>query len=140
MVAGYAPPVLAEAINTSPVPVIFARGNCDSAVDQLVINYPIQSPYAFVQMEGVRILVNHGEEVSREEMVEQAERHKVDIFIFGHVHTPILEKHGPVFLLNPGSPALPKSPPPTVGLIDISSRAILLINLTTSAVLQQAQF
>ncbi len=140
MVAGYRPAGLAEEINSCPVPIIFARGNCDSPVDQLVIDYPIQSPYAFVQVEGVRILVNHGDGLSRQEMVEQAKRHRADVFIFGHTHTPLLEKEQETLLLNPGSPALPKASPPTVGLLDTRARTAFLVNLTSGLVLEQMKF
>ncbi|NIM06178.1 MAG: phosphodiesterase [Armatimonadetes bacterium] len=140
MVAGYQPPALAEAINASPAPVIFARGNCDSAVDQLVIDYPIQAPYAFVQAEGIRVLLNHGDELTPPEMQQQAKRHRAQIFVFGHTHTPVLEKDNDVVLFNPGSPALPKSPNPTVGLIDTQTRAVLLVNLANGAVIQQVEF
>jgi len=140
MVPGYGPAALAEAVNSSPVPVIFARGNCDSPVDQLAIDFPIQSPYAFLQVDGVRILVNHGEELSRPQMAEQAKRHRARIFVFGHTHTPVLEESDGAVLLNPGSPALPKTQPPTVGLIDTRTRTTFLVDLASGAVLQQIQF
>lgn len=137
MVEGYQPRDLADAINASPAPVIIARGNCDSDVDQLVIDFPIQSPYAFVQAEGLRILLGHGDGISRHDMWQETRRHKADIRIFGHIHQPVLEKQGDLVLFNPGSPALPKGLRPTVGLIDTRTRTVSLIDLNSSEVLQQ---
>lgn len=139
MVPGYGPAALAEAINSSPAPVIIARGNCDSAVDQLVLDYPIQAPYAFVQIGGVRILVNHGDELSQAQMIDQARHYRAQIFVFGHLHTPVLEKRDGVVLLNPGSAALPKSPSATVGLIDTDARTVALVELASGALLEQTE-
>jgi uncharacterized protein len=140
LVAGYGPAELAAAINESPCPVIIAQGNCDSAVDQFVIDYPIQAPYAFVQIDTLRILVNHGDTLTQPEMVEQAKRFRADFFIFGHIHLPVLEKHDSVILLNPGSPALPKSPFPTVATIDTSLRHVCLLQLENSEIIEQTDF
>jgi putative phosphoesterase len=140
MVAGYAPPILAEAINASPVPIIFARGNCDSPVDQLVLDYPIQAPYARVQIGAVGIWLQHGDELSREQMVEQARRYRVQVGIFGHTHIPELELREGILLFNPGSPSLPKAGVLTVGLLDTEKREACLIELATNKVLGQVQF
>ena len=130
LVQGYDPPRLAEAINACPIPVIIARGNCDSPVDQLVLEPPIQAPYALVQFEGLRVLANHGDELSREEMAEQAHRYRAAVLVFGHTHIPELEKAGQVILLNPGSPSIPKPSPggkaqPTVAVIEAGMVRIL---------------
>jgi len=114
---GYDPARLAEEINNLKAPAVFARGNCDSSVDQLVINFPIQAPYVFVREEGLSILVNHGDIMSRDEMTALAGRCGVDVFIFGHIHRPFMEKQGEVLLLNPGSPSIPKEGPPTVAVL-----------------------
>lgn len=136
---GYGPANLAEALNASPVPIIFARGNCDSAVDQLVINFPIQAPYAFVQLEGLRIIINHGDMLSQDEMAQQADLYRANLFIFGHIHTPMLVHRNDVILLNPGSPALPKSPLPTLATIDTESRTISILDLNSRNVLDQTR-
>ncbi|MGD8238712.1 MAG: phosphodiesterase [Armatimonadota bacterium] len=109
IVQGYGPPELAEAINAAPVPVVVARGNCDSPVDQLVIETPIQAPYAFVQLDNVRLLAHHGDGVSDEEKARWADSWHLDVFITGHTHIRELTRQGDTVLLNPGSPAIPKS-------------------------------
>ncbi len=136
MPPGYDPAALAELINRAPAPVIIARGNCDSEVDQLVIEYPIQAPYAFVVIEacppavwrGLRIMVTHGTEFGLNNLGATshggrdfraayraarpgplAEKYDLDILVFGHTHAPLLERAGGALIMNPGSPTLPKS-------------------------------
>ncbi len=88
----YNPAQLAEVINVSPAPFLIARGNCDSSVDEAVINVPLLAPYALVQWEGLRILVNHGDLCSRKELASEAKRLGARIALFGHIHTPVLEE------------------------------------------------
>jgi putative phosphoesterase len=126
MPAGYDPAALADLMNHAPAPIIIARGNCDSDVDQLVLEYPIQAPYALAVIDGVRIIVNHGDEFGLENPVpgiaKVAAKYGVSLYVCGHTHAPMLERAGDCLIMNPGSPALPKAksgePLPTVGLID----------------------
>lgn len=121
LVEGYDPAGLAGLINSCPAPVLLARGNCDAEVDQLLIDYPIQSPYAFLQAGLFRIMAHHGHDLSREEMISLGRRYRADLLISGHTHVPVLEDGGGLVLLNPGSPSLPKGGSgPTAALLDCS--------------------
>jgi len=125
----YAPAELAEVINTSPVPFVLARGNCDADVDQLVLDAPLLTPLAVVQWQDVRVVVNHGDRWSQAEGAAEAARLKARYLVFGHIHTPVLERRDGVVLVNPGSCALPKFeldgvPVPTYGLITDSGAEI----------------
>ncbi len=109
MLADYHPAGLVNRINECPVPIVIAKGNCDSEVDQMVIELPIQAPYAYVMIDGTRIVMTHGHTVETDEEKDKMAKHlKADIFITGHIHTNVLEKHGNTIFLNPGSPALSK--------------------------------
>ncbi|MHB1041904.1 MAG: phosphodiesterase [Eubacteriales bacterium] len=105
---GYNPPALSALINSCPAPVLFARGNCDAEVDQLMLDYPIQSPYAFLQVGSIRIMAHHGDGMDRDEALRLSRLYRADLFISGHTHVPSLEEESGVILLNPGSPSLPK--------------------------------
>ena len=98
----YNPMALANLINASKIPVIICRGNCDSEVDQLVIDTPIQAPYAYVFANGKKIVLTHGHNIDADKMAASL---KADIFITGHIHKNILEKRGDTIFLNPGTPA-----------------------------------
>ncbi|HHW29057.1 MAG TPA: phosphodiesterase, partial [Syntrophomonadaceae bacterium] len=49
----YQPRGVAEAVNSLTVPFVIAQGNCDAEVDQMMINWPLQAPYAFLQIENL---------------------------------------------------------------------------------------
>lgn len=109
MLADYNPALLADKINACPMPVVVCRGNCDSEVDQLVLNTPIEAPYSYVFADNHRIVCTHGHHVPTDEAKEEmAEALKADIFINGHIHVNVLERRGRTVFVNPGSPALSK--------------------------------
>lgn len=110
---------LAQEINRFNIPLIICKGNCDSEVDQLVVDLPIQSPCVFCHFNGLNLLVHHGHLFTDEEILRLASRWHFGICISGHTHIPRLEHQKNVVFLNPGSPALPKGDGiPTVALIE----------------------
>ncbi|MGD0153165.1 MAG: phosphodiesterase [Thermacetogeniaceae bacterium] len=134
----YEPKKLASLINNAPVPVIIARGNCDAEVDQVMVNWPLQSPYAFIQVDGLRLLVNHGHTSTPEQMLAQAQRHFANLFVFGHTHLATLTKSDGVLMLNPGSPSLPKDERETATVAVADGGLVRLIALKTGQVLAEA--
>lgn len=104
----YNPKQLANVLNACPIPIIAACGNCDAEVDSMVLNMPIQSPYAYMMVDGLRIIVNHGHTLTDDVKREMAVKFKADLFITGHTHVALLEKHNGIVYLNPGSPAMSK--------------------------------
>lgn len=104
----YGPKDLGAIINDFHIPVLIAKGNCDSEVDQIVIpDIPIQSPYVMLQDNNIRIMATHGHHETPEDRVQLAKKYKLNIIISGHTHIPILEKIDDIIVLNPGSPAIP---------------------------------
>lgn len=103
---------LAQAINQYLGRMVIARGNCDADIDQVVIDVPIQAPYAIVIVNDVSIMVLHGHMTSEEQLAGLIRRHGLDIIVTGHTHIPAIVKpfgdSGGV-IINPGSPALPKT-------------------------------
>lgn len=109
MKADYNPAGLVARINSCDIPVVIAKGNCDSSVDASCIDLPIEAPYAYVVWEGLRIIVTHGDAVMTDAEKDALARHlRADLFISGHIHTTVLEKRGQTVFLNPGSAALSK--------------------------------
>jgi putative phosphoesterase len=125
----YGPADLAEAINNSPIPILIARGNCDSEVDQVVLTPPLQSPYLFVQEGGLRILATHGHNTPLDEQVILAQYYKAQIVISGHTHIPHLERRDDILLLNPGSLALPKQQSGKATLAIIAGDLVRIVEL-----------
>lgn len=123
---GYAGLPLAEALNGCRVPLIIARGNCDSEVDVSLLKWPVAAPFCVCRVEGKTILAWHEGEVAPEAAAAR-ERFKPEVFIVGHTHRPRLWTAGPTLCLNPGSPSLSKLPDGrgTVGLLDDRGAHIL---------------
>lgn len=137
---GYDIPALAEAINSSDIPIVIAQGNCDAQVYEELLKIPVQSPYAYASCSGVRIVINHGHLLSREQMIDLGTRYKAHYFISGHTHMPVLERVGSLILMNPGSPSIPKyeidgCPAPSVGVITESGARV--INIEDGAIIAE---
>lgn len=126
----YDPMALAEEINNCRVPVIIACGNCDAEIDSMVIEFPVQAPYAYLVVNGLRIVVNHGHHLDDHSQYEMAVRMKAGLFITGHTHLARLEKRGNIVLLNPGSPAMSKRDDKrgTIALLQDNCLEILAVN------------
>ncbi|MDY6267610.1 MAG: phosphodiesterase [Selenomonadaceae bacterium] len=134
--ADYNPAGLVERINTCPVPVIIAKGNCDSDVDASCLELPIQAPYAYVVYEGLRIIITHGDAVMTDAEKDAMAAHlKADLFISGHIHTTVLEKRGKTVFLNPGSAALSKRADGKQTCAVLEDGTIRIYELTTGEVL-----
>ncbi len=129
--AEYNPKQLAETLNNCPVPIITACGNCDAEVDGMVLKLPVQSPYTYLLLNGLRITVTHGHNLTEAARQELALRLKADIFITGHTHIAALEKHNGIFYLNPGSPGMTKHPDGYSTVAWIKDSRIEILDITT---------
>ncbi len=138
MKADYNPAGLVGKINNCPVPVIIAKGNCDSSVDASCLELPVQAPYAYVVYEGLRIIVTHGDSVMTDEEKDRMAAHlKADLFVSGHIHTTVLEKRGNTVFLNPGSAALSKREDGRNTYAVLEDRTIRIFDIDTDEVLMQ---
>ena len=132
------PAGLVAMINSCPVPVIIAKGNCDSSVDASCLELPVQAPYAYVVYEGLRIIVTHGDSVMTDEEKDKMAAHlKADLFISGHIHSTVLEKRGQTVFLNPGSAALSKREDGRNTYAVLEDRTIRIYDIDTDEVLMQ---
>lgn len=128
ILSSYSPKETADLINESPIPIVFARGNCDSEVDQLAIKWPILSEFSIFNWEGKSFLINHGDKRSQEELLTLAQEEKCHFVITGHTHIFGYQLKNGIYLINPGSPSLPKGPKiKTIAII--SDKALRFINL-----------
>lgn len=127
---------LAKLINESKTPVLVAKGNCDSEVDTLAINLPIQSPYLFFRWENLTVLAQHGHLLQSEEFYKLASIYDTSIAVSGHTHIYSLKRKNSLVMLNPGSPSIPKGAQiPTVALLD--SDILSIIDLTSGNELEK---
>ncbi len=105
---GLDPQAIADELNKRAANIVAVRGNCDSEVDQMLLNFPIQSTYMMLVDEGKRFFLTHGHIYNEDHMPKTP---ACDVFVYGHTHRQVLkpaeETGGPV-ILNTGSPTFPK--------------------------------
>ena len=136
----YNPKALANFINASKIPFVIARGNGDSEVDQLVLETPIQAPYAYVFAGGKRIVVTHGHMLPTDaDKSDMANHLHADIFITGHIHTSVLEESGKTIFLNPGtvSPYLSNRADKKTSVAIITDEKIQILDLDSGDLLME---
>jgi putative phosphoesterase len=134
---GYNTVALAEKMNAVGVPVLIAKGNCDSDVDQLVLDMPIMSPYVFTTIGGRRIMVVHGDNRKDADLKELIRRFDLALLLHGHTHTPRIKAVGSSLIVNPGTPTIPAPSSPfkkTAGTLDVETGKVAIYDIDTMAV------
>jgi len=126
----YNPFELSKVINNLKKPIIYSRGNCDSEVDQLAVDFNILDPVRIFYYNENIIYLHHGHNKKDEEILDLSKKFHFNIAVSGHTHIYRAEKKGNVIFINPGSPSLPKGGnPPTVGEINFDENEINIINI-----------
>lgn len=112
----YQPKKVIEMLNSMKEDICAVRGNCDAAVDQMVLEFSILADYCILFLEGKTIYATHGHEYNVDKLPPLK---KGDIFIQGHTHILMAEVKDEKILLNPGSISLPKeNNPHTYGIME----------------------
>ena len=100
----------AELLNGCADKIIAIAGNCDAEVDQLLLDFPITSPYmTFLSEpdeagERVKIVAHHGHWNP-----ETFRLGRGDVYLHGHTHVSgAFRAAGGYFEVNPGSVSIPK--------------------------------
>ncbi|MBQ8414952.1 MAG: phosphodiesterase [Clostridia bacterium] len=87
--------------------ILAVRGNCDTEVDQMVLNFPVLSDYGCLFLDGLTVYATHGHKYSIDSPPPLC---KGDILLGGHTHVPACIGFGDEnYYLNPGSVAIPKN-------------------------------
>ena len=102
----YAPKEVLGLLNARKEEILCVRGNCDTEVDQMVLEFPILADYCILYMEKHMIYATHGHNFNLKCLPPLQ---KGDILLHGHTHIPSWEPFGDDNLyLNPGSVSIPK--------------------------------
>ena len=105
----YAPKKVIDIMNSRWHDICAVRGNCDAEVDQMVLQFALTADYQVFQLGSRRVFMSHGHVYGPDHLPKMEEG---DLFLSGHTHIPtVLQKDG-IYLLNPGSSALPKQDHP----------------------------
>ncbi len=106
----YSPKKVFEMLNGMKDKLLCVRGNCDSEVDQMVLDFPIMADYAQLFHKKHSLFLTHGH-LSNADMPPLLKAG--DLLFNGHFHTPenrVLENGA--HYLNCGSVSLPKEGTP----------------------------
>ena len=101
----YAPKEVIAMLNPRKKDLLCVRGNCDTEVDQMVLEFPILADYGFLYEKGRMIFLTHGH-VFNEKYLPMLG--KGDILLHGHTHVPVCREHEDYIYMNPGSVSIPK--------------------------------
>ncbi len=101
----YAPKKVISLLNPLKSKILAVRGNCDTEVDQMVLDFPILADYAVVYSGEKTIYATHGHKYSPQNPPPLAEG---DILINGHTHVTKYEEYENFTYINPGSVSIPK--------------------------------
>lgn len=136
---GYAPKEVIAMLNERKSQIFCVRGNCDTEVDQMVLEFPILADYCILTLDAVKSSGQYSEgdpEGTDQEQTDASQRigkhghsrliyathgHRFnidnqpplsdgDILLQGHTHIPSWESFGSGNIcLNPGSVSIPKA-------------------------------
>ena len=102
----YAPKEVLAMLNEEKDKLCCVRGNCDTEVDQMVLEFPILADYCILTVGERLIYATHGH---KHNLKSLPPLHYGDILLHGHTHIPAWESFGNNNLfLNPGSVSIPK--------------------------------
>ena len=95
----------AAILNSLKDRVLCVRGNCDSDVDGMVLEFPLTADFCFFPLAGRTAVATHGHKTP-------ARLTKETILINGHFHVPAFEQREDCLYVNCGSVSIPKENSP----------------------------
>lgn len=101
----YAPKQVIAMLNARKQELLCVRGNCDTEVDQMVLEFPILAEYAILSIGSRMIFATHGHNLNQK---TPPALKAGDILLHGHTHIPAWEQWEDYWYLNPGSVSIPK--------------------------------
>ena len=105
----YNPKAIIELLNKLSDRILCVRGNCDSDVDQMVLDFPIMAEYAIMYLENRLIYMTHGHKLEENRLsLLKAD----DVLLHGHTHIPACDRSKSYLYLNPSSVSIPKENSP----------------------------
>lgn len=100
----YNPKELIKLLNEYKDKIISVRGNCDSEVDQMVLEFPIMADYMILTINDLTIFATHSHLYD----VENIPFKGIDVVLSGHTHVQKCDKYDNYVHMNPGSVSIPK--------------------------------
>ena len=130
----YAPKEVIKLLNENKNNILAVRGNCDTEVDQMVLEFPILADYAYLSLDGLSIFATHGHHHNTATPPALCEG---EILLHGHTHVLKCEKFGNEnYYINPGSAALPKENNPRTYMV-YENRTFTIKDFSGNVVLEK---
>ena len=103
----YAPKEVIAMLNPLKDQIYAVRGNCDTEVDQMVLEFPVLSDYCVLAEGTQAIYATHGHIYNEQKLPPL---HSGDILLHGHTHVPkcVVHETEQYICMNPGSVSIPK--------------------------------
>ena len=101
----YNPKAVITMLNDMKGDILCVRGNCDTEVDQMVLDFPILADYAILPIGEKLLYATHGHVYNK---ANPPKMKKGDILLNGHFHVPAFEELEDFIYMNPGSVSIPK--------------------------------
>ena len=101
----YAPKKVIEMLNAMKQKILCVRGNCDTEVDQMVLQFPVLADYAILPLGERLVYLTHGHVYNSGKLPPLCPG---DILLHGHTHIPACQESESHIYLNPGSVSIPK--------------------------------
>lgn len=112
--ADYAPKRVIAMLNERKNQLLCVRGNCDTEVDQMVLEFPIMAEYALLYLDGRTVFLTHGHKFNTD---NPPLLNNGDVLLHGHTHVQTIDESRNYTYINPGSVSLPKNGMPKSYLI-----------------------
>lgn len=96
---------VAALLNSVKDQILCVKGNCDSDVDTLVLEFPIEADFCLLPLKNRTVVATHGHKTP-------AILKKGDVLLNGHFHVPALEERENYTYVNCGSVSIPKENSP----------------------------
>lgn len=126
---GYDTQKVYEMLNATKDALLCVRGNCDSEVDQMVLDFPMMDDYKTLPLGDRTLYLTHGH--LHEQDKPLAPLQAGDLQVNGHFHVPTFKRlENGVLYANCGSVGLPKDGSPHSCML-LSEESIEWIDLST---------
>ena len=105
----YAPKTVIALLNPLKNKIFCVRGNCDTEVDQMGLDFPVLADYAAVPVGNRIMYATHGHIYNESKLPPLCQG---DILLNGHTHIPKCTEHEDYIYMNCGSVSIPKEDSP----------------------------
>ena len=98
----YDPKKVIALLNLLASDIVCVKGNCESDVDGMVLDFPVDAENALLYTEGRCLYLTHGHKIRKDIAKMNC------ILVNGHTHVPLCDEGEGFLHINPGSVSIPK--------------------------------